>query len=317
MMTMTMMIRTTTVKTTVKTTTTRMMTMTDELVKRWDDYVESMGSVMGDVEHMAQQMRDRIEALTAERDRLLSTVNALESLRPHWAQGYSSDSMAAQASTEAMVGMWKILGVNDQTSAVVTLKALTAERDQAWKMVAEADTRLGQALGEAIQDKADNARLREALNETAQILSQCTFETIRVRGQYIDRREAVSRALAALNTGKEVMPFVPIDPANQSDIGPGDQEAVAGAALEEIGLLQARVEDQAREIADLTRQLQGQPRRAQDALTADTVQAQIDAAVTAERERCAKVAFGFGAVDMLAEHKPFAIAAAIRKGDQP
>jgi hypothetical protein len=52
-------------------------------------------------------------------------------------------------------------------------------------------------------------------------------------------------------------------------------------------------------------------------IRADTVQAQIDAAVTAERERCAKVAFGFGAVDMLAEHKPFAIAAAIRKGDQP
>ena len=44
--------------------------MTDELVKQWDEYVESMGSVMGDVEHMAQQMRDRIEAMTAERDRL-------------------------------------------------------------------------------------------------------------------------------------------------------------------------------------------------------------------------------------------------------
>ena len=43
------------------------------------------------------------------------------------------------------------------------IEALTAERDQAWKMVAEADTRLGQALGEAIQDKADNERLREAL----------------------------------------------------------------------------------------------------------------------------------------------------------
>jgi hypothetical protein len=43
--------------------------MTDaELIARWDDYVESMGSVMGEVEHMAQQMRDRIEALTAERD---------------------------------------------------------------------------------------------------------------------------------------------------------------------------------------------------------------------------------------------------------
>jgi hypothetical protein len=46
--------------------TTGTTTMTDDLVKRWDDYVESMGSVMGDVEHMAQKMRDRIEALTAQ-----------------------------------------------------------------------------------------------------------------------------------------------------------------------------------------------------------------------------------------------------------
>ena len=45
---------------------------------------------------------------------------------------------------------------------------------------------------------AERDRLREALDETAQILSQCTFETIRVHGQYIDRREAVSRARVAL-----------------------------------------------------------------------------------------------------------------------
>ena len=38
----------------------------DDLVKRWDEYVESMGSVMGGVEHMAQQMRDRIEELEAK-----------------------------------------------------------------------------------------------------------------------------------------------------------------------------------------------------------------------------------------------------------
>ena len=38
--------------------------MTDqELIKQWDEYVESMGSVMGEVEHMAQQMADRIEEL--------------------------------------------------------------------------------------------------------------------------------------------------------------------------------------------------------------------------------------------------------------
>lgn len=41
--------------------------MTDEeLIARWDDYVESMGSVMGEVEHMAQQMRVRIEALVKD-----------------------------------------------------------------------------------------------------------------------------------------------------------------------------------------------------------------------------------------------------------
>ena len=45
---------------------------------------------------------------------------------------------------------------------------------------------------------AERDRYRKALDETAQMLSQCTFETIRVHGQYIDRREAVSRARAAL-----------------------------------------------------------------------------------------------------------------------
>ena len=43
--------------------------MTDaELIKQWDDYVESMGSVMGEVEHMAKHMRDRIDTLVNERD---------------------------------------------------------------------------------------------------------------------------------------------------------------------------------------------------------------------------------------------------------
>ena len=47
----------------------------NDLIERWDDYVESMGSVMGEVEHMAQQMRDRIEALVKERDRYRDAFN--------------------------------------------------------------------------------------------------------------------------------------------------------------------------------------------------------------------------------------------------
>ena len=89
-----------------------------------------------------------------------------------------------------------------------------------------------------------------------------------------------ARILSALdnNTGKEVMPIEPRygSAEGPSDIGPGDQ-AIAGAAQDgdvdagvydddpdEIGILQARVEDQDRTIADLTRQLQGQPRRQSD-----------------------------------------------------
>ena len=59
--------------------------MTDqELIKQWDEYIESMGSVMGAVEHMAQQMRDRIELLVKELDisRMASVVmdNTVEEL---------------------------------------------------------------------------------------------------------------------------------------------------------------------------------------------------------------------------------------------
>lgn len=42
----------------------------EELIQRWDEYVESMGSVMGEVEHMAQQMRDRIVELTVKNSTL-------------------------------------------------------------------------------------------------------------------------------------------------------------------------------------------------------------------------------------------------------
>ena len=43
--------------------------MSDDLVKRWDNHVESLCSPMSTIEHMAQKMRNRIEALTAERDK--------------------------------------------------------------------------------------------------------------------------------------------------------------------------------------------------------------------------------------------------------
>lgn len=48
----------------------------------------------------------------------------LEAMRPHWAQGYTSDSTAAQASTAALSQLWGLLGVTSQTEAVAALKTL-------------------------------------------------------------------------------------------------------------------------------------------------------------------------------------------------
>lgn len=51
-------------------------------------------------------------------------IAELEALRPHWAQGHSDDSIAAQASTAALSELWQILGVDNQTSAVSKLREL-------------------------------------------------------------------------------------------------------------------------------------------------------------------------------------------------
>lgn len=52
--------------------------MTDEeLVQRWDDYVESMGCIMGDVERMAQEMCQHIKLLKTERDELRKLLDAI------------------------------------------------------------------------------------------------------------------------------------------------------------------------------------------------------------------------------------------------
>lgn len=56
----------------------------------------------------------------------LAQVEMLESLRPHWAQGYSSDSMAAQSATCALSAIWRLLGVDNQTAALDKLRAMTS-----------------------------------------------------------------------------------------------------------------------------------------------------------------------------------------------
>lgn len=80
--------------------------------------------------------------------KLRSSVSALESLRPHWAKGFSSDSSAAQAATAALAQVWGALEVENQTHAMAKLRDLLAHARQpgepdgdAWREDPAADER--------------------------------------------------------------------------------------------------------------------------------------------------------------------------------
>ena len=73
--------------------------------------------------------RELVEELEAKLARAERRNDALEQLRPVWAQGWTKDSMAAQASANALSQLWKMLGVQDQTQAVAALTALKGEAD--------------------------------------------------------------------------------------------------------------------------------------------------------------------------------------------
>jgi len=50
----------------------------------------------------------------------------------------------------------------------------------------------------AAQPAPEVAALVEALDDATRMLKQCTFQTMYVRGQYIDREDVLSKARAAL-----------------------------------------------------------------------------------------------------------------------
>ena len=78
-------------------------------------------------EEYVEELCSRIT--TAEYDAKVAK-QALEDLRPHWAKGYSSDSIAAQVTTAALSGLWKLLKVDNQTAAMMKLQELINAQTQ-------------------------------------------------------------------------------------------------------------------------------------------------------------------------------------------
>jgi hypothetical protein len=94
---------------------------------------------------LEHEAADEIERLRAERDAAVSKLYNLEALRPHWAKGHSTDSVAAQVATSALSQVWTFLGVSDQTQCVQKLRAVLAERDrlrEALQLIADASPNL-------------------------------------------------------------------------------------------------------------------------------------------------------------------------------
>lgn len=72
-------------------------------------------------------MLDCKAQLTAQADEnkdLQDKIKRLEVLRPHWAKGYSSDSVATQTYLTALEQLYALLGVTNQTQAVVKINCL-------------------------------------------------------------------------------------------------------------------------------------------------------------------------------------------------
>ena len=78
----------------------------------------------------AETRIERIEELEGKLARAMLTIEALQGLRPVWAQGWTDDSMAAQASGNALAQLWEMLGVKDQTQAVAALAELKGPYDE-------------------------------------------------------------------------------------------------------------------------------------------------------------------------------------------
>jgi len=100
---------------------------TDSLTdKKWDLgewYTEDVGLDGDEIEYI------RVDIHEARIKKLEDELSHLEEMRPFWAKGYSSDSVAAQTATGALSDIWRCLGVKDQTACMYALEELKKHKE--------------------------------------------------------------------------------------------------------------------------------------------------------------------------------------------
>lgn len=111
--------------------------MTEEELKEqmreldWGRILLSAGLEPYDTEtsarNVARHCAKVIEKLSNEIISLHDSLQTLEACRPHWAKGFTSDSMAAQAYMTSTIEIWSFLGAENQTQAMQILNELFKE----------------------------------------------------------------------------------------------------------------------------------------------------------------------------------------------
>jgi hypothetical protein len=71
----------------------------------------------------------RVDIHEARIKELECKISHLNEMRQFWAKGYSSDSMAAQSATGALLSIWRYLGVQDQTACMYALSELKKSKE--------------------------------------------------------------------------------------------------------------------------------------------------------------------------------------------
>lgn len=69
------------------------------------------------------------EQLEEQRNKLAEQVAYFAELRPHWAKGFTSDSVAAQTYLTSTLAMWQLLEATTQTEAISKLISLIELKD--------------------------------------------------------------------------------------------------------------------------------------------------------------------------------------------
>lgn len=128
-----------------------------------DDHLSRpIESLKGSVRAL-RQAKEKAEQQLAEAQR---EIRGIETLRPVWAYGYSSESTATQVTSAALAQVWKALGVTNQTDAMQRLAALREQLAEEVAIVNRIWAIFGTPTYEELQGKTIYDLVQSAQNQS-------------------------------------------------------------------------------------------------------------------------------------------------------